>query len=117
MDQMREAAIFKALANPVRLCLLEKVSGKDYSTSELHRALGIAAATLSQHLAILKAAGLVRLRRNGRQVYAMLATPEIALIRKWMRGMLQRQCHDLQRALETQPSATPCSATKAPDAV
>lgn len=63
--------------------------------SSLQKALGISKANLSQHLAILKAAGVVTARRNGRDVYCSLTLPEVKrachLIRDVLRGQIRKQ--------------------------
>ena len=58
------AAIFKALSEPVRLRLLDRLPHGDkpgeISVCELAESLGIPQPNVSHHLAILKSAGLVR---------------------------------------------------------
>lgn len=73
----RRAGICKAFANPVRLKILDLVAKRTCPIAELHRQLGISEANLSQHLAVLKAAGVVGTRRTGKQVQCFLAIPEV----------------------------------------
>jgi DNA-binding transcriptional ArsR family regulator len=73
----KRAAICKAFANPTRLKILDLVSKRSRPVSELHQRLGITEANLSQHMAILKAAGVLATRRNGKQLHCSLAIPEV----------------------------------------
>ncbi len=73
----RRAGICKAFANPVRLKILDLISDHERPVSELRRRLGISEANLSQHLTILKAAGVVHTRRTGKRVHCYLALPEV----------------------------------------
>jgi len=91
----RQAAICRAFAHPKRLQLLEMLGRGEERISSIQKALGISKANLSQHLAILKAAGVVSSRRNGRHVYCSLTLPEVRkachLIREVLRGQIRRQ--------------------------
>ncbi len=58
-DYEREAAICKAFANPTRLQLVAMLERGDRWSAQLQAGLGISKANLSQHLGILKSAGLV----------------------------------------------------------
>lgn len=90
----RQVQICKAFANPTRLQILELLGERDWQAGELQQALGIAKANLSQHLTVLKAAGAVITRRDGKQVTIGLAMPEIkracALIREVLRVQIEK---------------------------
>jgi DNA-binding transcriptional ArsR family regulator len=86
-DYEREATIFKALANPTRLHLVELLGKKERWASELQEGLGISKANLSQHLAILRAAGVVSTQREGKQLYCGIAVPEIKTATATLRSM------------------------------
>jgi ArsR family transcriptional regulator len=73
----RRAGICKAFANPVRLKILDLVAQRERPVSELHERLGISDANLSQHLAVLRGAGVIATRRDGKQVHCYLAIPEV----------------------------------------
>lgn len=89
----RQVGICKAFANPTRLRILDLVSQRDYPVSDILRYLSISKANLSQHLAILKAAGVVVTHRDGQRVYCHLAIPEVkkacALIRDVLRAQIR----------------------------
>lgn len=71
------AALCRAAGHPVRLAILDLLADGEVSNSELLGALGISKVNLSQHLSVLKGAGLVESRQQGRQVFHRLAFPEI----------------------------------------
>ncbi|WP_171118152.1 MULTISPECIES: metalloregulator ArsR/SmtB family transcription factor [Streptomyces] len=65
----RAVALLKAVADPSRYRLLWALSGRELPVSELARILGAHVAATSQHLAKLRAAGLVTTRREGTRIY------------------------------------------------
>lgn len=76
-DRQRSAAIGRALADPKRLCVLESLAQGEVSVSELSTRVGCHVPNMSQHLAVLRAAGLVTTRRDGSTVYYRLADPRV----------------------------------------
>lgn len=87
----RQVGICKAFANPTRLRILDYVSKHPYDGASLRRALGVSMPNLSQHLAILKAAGVVSMQRKGRRVYCSLAIPEVKQACELIRSVLKAQ--------------------------
>lgn len=87
----RQAQICKAFASPVRLQILDVVSKGECSAAELQEALSTSKANLSQHMAILKAAGVVTSRRSGQQVYYMLTFQEVKEACQLIRKVLSAQ--------------------------
>jgi DNA-binding transcriptional ArsR family regulator len=76
-DRQRYAAISRALADAKRLCVLEILSGGERSVGELSREASCHVPNMSQHLSVLRAAGLVAARREGSTVYYRLADPRV----------------------------------------
>ncbi|MBA2569938.1 MAG: helix-turn-helix transcriptional regulator [Chloroflexi bacterium] len=76
-DRQRCAAIGRALADPKRLCVLEVLAGGERSVSDLSREASCQVPNMSQHLAVLRAAGLVETRRDGNTVLYRLADPRV----------------------------------------
>jgi DNA-binding transcriptional ArsR family regulator len=76
-DQARAALIGRALADPKRLCVLEALAVGEASVSELSSCVGCQVPNMSQHLAVLRSAGLVTTRRDGSTVYYRLADPKV----------------------------------------
>ena len=66
---MMETAILRALADPTRRAVFERVAIREMSVSELKSQFAVSQPAISQHLAALKMAGLVRERREGRFAY------------------------------------------------
>jgi DNA-binding transcriptional ArsR family regulator len=76
-DRQRFAAIARALGDPKRLCVLESLSAGEMSVSELSTRVNCQVPNMSQHLAVLRAAGLVSTRRDGSNVYYRLADARV----------------------------------------
>jgi DNA-binding transcriptional ArsR family regulator len=93
----RQARICKAFANATRLQMLDFLGKRDWAASDLQGQLGISKANLSQHIAILKAAGIVGTRRKGRQVYFSLVMPEVKSACRLIRDVLRAQVRNGQR--------------------
>jgi len=64
----RKADILKALAHPIRLAIVEALSGGEHCVCEIQPLLGITQSNLSQHLAILREQGIVDARKDGTRV-------------------------------------------------
>jgi DNA-binding transcriptional ArsR family regulator len=93
----RQAIICKAFANPTRLHLIEMLTRGERWAAELQQGLGISKANLSQHLAILKSAGLVSTRRDGKQLHCAIALPEVKQAIAVFRNMLKAQGKESRR--------------------
>jgi ArsR family transcriptional regulator len=77
LERERSAAIARALSDPKRLCVLETLADGERSVSDLSRDVGCQVPNMSQHLAVLRSAGLVVTRREGNNVFYRLADPRI----------------------------------------
>jgi DNA-binding transcriptional ArsR family regulator len=73
----RTAVIAKALADAKRLCVVERLAEGERSVSDLSRDVGCQVPNMSQHLAVLRAAGIVATRRDGNTVFYRLADPQV----------------------------------------
>ena len=69
------ARLLKLLANEQRLTVLCRLSGSEMSVTELGEYVNLSQSALSQHLAKLRADGLVATRRDGQTIYYRLADP------------------------------------------
>jgi ArsR family transcriptional regulator len=76
-ERQRYAAISRALADAKRLCVLECLAQGERSVSDLSREAGCQVPNMSQHLAVLRSAGLVESRREGNTVLYRLSDPRI----------------------------------------
>lgn len=63
------SAVFKAMANPVRLFLVEQLADEDLCVCELTERVDLDISTVSRHLTALKAAGILADERRGNQVF------------------------------------------------
>lgn len=73
----RHAEICKVLTDPKRLLLLVSLGDGDRSVGELAASIGSTLPNASQHLAVLRSAGLVDGHREGATVRYRLAEPTI----------------------------------------
>jgi ArsR family transcriptional regulator len=73
----RTAVLGRALADPKRLCVLESLADGELSVSELAGRVACQIPNMSQHLAVLRSAGLVATRREGSTVFYRLADPRV----------------------------------------
>src|ERR1044072_4369060 len=71
--RQRYAAVGRALADPKRLCVLESLAAGELSVGDLSTKVGCQVPNMSQHLAVLRSAGLVQSRRDGSTVLYRLA--------------------------------------------
>lgn len=75
----RELAEFlRALAHPRRIQIIEELRGGERDVASLAEAAGIAHASVSQHLMVLRAHRVVAERREGRRVFYRLRSEELA---------------------------------------
>lgn len=65
-DASTMAALMDVLGDPTRLAILRHLHGGEHRVVELTEHLGLAQSTVSQHLAILRSAGLVSTHSHGR---------------------------------------------------
>ncbi len=92
-----QAEILKTLASPRRLEILHRLSEAPCEVSRLAEELGISQPNVSQHLAVLRSAGLVDAERDGREVRYRLADPDVIVACGVMRGVLTRRLSRLGR--------------------
>jgi uncharacterized protein YndB with AHSA1/START domain/DNA-binding transcriptional ArsR family regulator len=100
-------AVFKALADPSRRELLDRLNERNgQNLRELCAGLGMARQSVTKHLAVLEAAGLVTTERRGRERLHHLNTAPIADIAdRWIGRYHRRRAQalaDLKHTLETE---------------
>jgi DNA-binding transcriptional ArsR family regulator len=81
---MVETEVFRALGDPTRRAVYERLTAGERSVSDLTRGLPISQPAVSQHLAALKAAGLVGERREGRKVFYRIEPQGLAPLIDWL---------------------------------
>ena len=72
-----KAELFRALAHPARVRVLELLAESERSVSEIQPLVGIEMSHLSQQLAVLRRAGLVTTRKAGSSVFYAIRDPEL----------------------------------------
>jgi DNA-binding transcriptional ArsR family regulator len=93
----RQARICKAFAHASRLHILDLVSEGERGVSDLQKELGISKTSISQQISILRSAGVLATRRNGKQIYCSLAIPEVKEACQLIRNVLRAQIADSHR--------------------
>ncbi|SDG11252.1 ArsR/SmtB family transcription factor [Thalassobaculum litoreum] len=81
---MIENEIFRALADPTRRALFEKLAAGRMNASALRQGMSISQPAISQHLSVLRQARLVREERQGRVVNYEIDPDGLALIAGWL---------------------------------
>ncbi|MEX1170322.1 MAG: metalloregulator ArsR/SmtB family transcription factor [Chloroflexota bacterium] len=76
-ERRRYAAVGRALADPKRLCVLESLASGEMSVGDLSSLVGCQVPNMSQHLAVLRSAGLVTTRREGSTIFYRLTDPRV----------------------------------------
>jgi len=96
----RQARICQAFAHPARLQILDLLGSGEQGVSELQKTLGISKTRISQHLTILKSAGVLSTRRNGKQVLCSLTIPEVKQACQMIRKVLEAHIAESHRLIE-----------------
>jgi DNA-binding transcriptional ArsR family regulator len=81
---MPQADLFRALADPTRRAVFERLAGSEMTVSQLTAGFEVSQPAISQHLASLRGAGLVRERRAGRFAYYRAAPEGLAGLADWV---------------------------------
>ena len=99
MDEITtlQAEVLRTLANPRRLEILHRLAQGPCEVRRLAEDLGVSQPNISQHLAVLRASGVVDAEREGREVRYSLADPDVVVACNMMRGVLQRRLTRLGR--------------------
>ncbi|MFH0974068.1 MAG: metalloregulator ArsR/SmtB family transcription factor [Candidatus Micrarchaeota archaeon] len=85
-SKSRKTRVLKALADEVRLALLEKISESEICACELPRFVNVSQPAVSQHLKTLREAGLVETRKDGvKRLYSISNKGETVLndVSRW----------------------------------
>lgn len=110
-----KADLFRTLAHPARIRVLELLSDRDHAVHELLAEIALEPPSLSQQLAVLRRMGLVRQQRVGGEVVYSIVVPQtrdlLVAARLVLRGLLADQA-ELEQALQPQPVVDPAGATR-----
>jgi len=83
MRRHRQDRIFRAVADPTRRQILERLHQCELTVLELCEPFRITQPSLSKHLAVLRRSGLIAARRSGRHRYYRLAPEPLEQIAAW----------------------------------
>ena len=107
-----KANLFKGLAHPVRIRVLELLSAApEVSVTDLLAATGLEASHLSQHLSVLRRYHLVKGERRALQMFYSLAYPQVADLLSVARLLLNDMLHTTREQLEHSEATSPAAAS------
>jgi rhodanese-related sulfurtransferase/DNA-binding transcriptional ArsR family regulator len=91
------AHVGKALASGRRIELLDVLANGERTVEALAREVGLSVANASQHLQVLRRAGLVSTRRDGTSVWYRLAAPEVFQVWRALRTLAASRQAEVER--------------------
>ncbi len=86
-----QAEISKTLAHPLRLAILHTLKDGERTVNDLTNLLGASQSNISQHLALMRKAQILRTRKTGATVYYRLSSPKISQACDTVRDVLLEQ--------------------------
>ena len=90
---------FRAMSEPMRIRLLDRLREGEATVAELTEALGASQQNVSKHLAVLTDAGILARRKDGNHVHYRIADEGVLAICEEVCGSVQRQLDELQQIL------------------
>jgi ArsR family transcriptional regulator len=105
MDEITilQAEVLKTLASPRRIEILHALERGPIEVGRLAELIGAGQPNVSQHLAVLRTAGIVDAERDGREVRYRLSDPDVMVACGLMRSVLERRLSRLgQMAAQSQ---------------
>jgi len=96
-----QADVCKIFTNAKRLEIINILSDRETSANELIERTSLSKANLSQHMAVLKARGVVLARREGVNMYYSIANPKIIQACNLMKEVLAEQIQEKGRIVST----------------
>lgn len=99
-----KASVFQALAHPTRIRIVECLRDGELTVTGLLEQVRVEPANASQHLAVLRARGLVTYRKKGNLVYYQLRDPMLTevldIMKRYFKSHLEEALAMLQEAEE-----------------
>jgi ArsR family transcriptional regulator len=102
-----QADVLRALAHPRRLQIMHRLADGPMEVGSLAAELGMSQPNASQHLAVMRAAGVVEAERVGREVRYRISDPDVIVACQTMRRVLERRIDRLAVLSEASRSAAP----------
>jgi ArsR family transcriptional regulator len=81
------SALLKALADPIRMDVVQTLAGGERCVCELTETLGLAQSRLSFHLKVMRQSGLITAREEGRWVYYKLVPQAFEQLQEWLNSL------------------------------
>ncbi|MBI1407887.1 MAG: metalloregulator ArsR/SmtB family transcription factor [Caulobacter sp.] len=100
---MTATDLFRALADPTRRAVFERLTAAEMTVSDLAGAFPVSQPAISQHLSALRKAGLVAERREGRFAWYRAAPDALAGLEAWVaryRSFWPERIEDLRTVLK-----------------
>lgn len=94
------AARFRALSEPMRLRLLNGLMGGEKTVGQLVEASGSSQANVSKHLAVLREAGMIAMRKEGSSTVCEIADPIVNELCEMMCNRLREEMESRARAFD-----------------
>jgi len=95
-----EVNIFKALAHPIRLKIIKKLRERVYCVCEMNIDVEFSQSNLSQHLKILRDAGIVYCEKEGMRINYYIKDPDILKIVDIVEDMVANNIKSLNAKLD-----------------
>ncbi|MHC4887272.1 MAG: ArsR/SmtB family transcription factor [Planctomycetota bacterium] len=95
-----KAEVFKALAHPTRLFMVEVLSKGERCACELVEMVGADKSTVSKHLSLLKTAGILSDRKQGTMVFYTLEAVCVTHFMKCVEGMITGRLTAMRNVME-----------------
>ncbi len=105
--QVFKAGLFKALAHPVRIRILELLRSGEKAVSELQGLLEIESSSVSQQLAVLRTKHIVTGRKEGTSVYYSVRDPKVFALLDAAQEIFANHLIDLQAMAQDEPTLAP----------
>jgi DNA-binding transcriptional ArsR family regulator len=111
-----QAQLFKVLMHPTRLAILDELRGGEQCVCHMEAKFGLRQAYISQHLMVLRDAGLVTDRRDGWNIYYQVSKPEIFQVIDAMKNLTHsansKQTGGTQSNVKSSEKHHPCPCPK-----
>ena len=94
-----KAEFFKALANPLRIRILDQLRTEELTVSEIRDRLDVELPNISQQLSVLRAKNLVVGRKQGNNIYYSCVDPTVFRLLDVAKEVFNNHLIDLQKTL------------------
>jgi len=95
-----KAEFFKALANPLRIKILDELRTEELTVSEIRERLDVELPNLSQQLAVLRSKNLVVSRKQGNNIYYSCSDPAVFKLLDVAKEIFNNHLIELQETLK-----------------